>query len=228
MVDFEQYLRDVTQSFQEINYTRFVVNLVLTALLAGSLAWFYIRFGNAISNRKRFARNFLPLALTTMLIITIVKSSIALSLGLVGALSIVRFRSAIKDPEELTFLFFTIGIGLAAGADQMPIGVVAFVLILGVLFIQALLTRKGILESRDNMHVNIRTTHKDLKGITEALSKVFPFVELKRVDETPTGMAITFVVETNSVDQIETAKSALISLDSNIIISFIEQRNIAL
>ena len=47
-----------------------------------------------------------------MLIITVVKTSLALSLGLVGALSIVRFRSAIKDPEELLYLFFSIAIGI--------------------------------------------------------------------------------------------------------------------
>ena len=53
-----------------------------------------------------------------MIIITIVKSSLALSLGLVGALSIVRFRTAIKDPEELSFLFISIAIGLGMGANQ--------------------------------------------------------------------------------------------------------------
>ena len=56
-----------------------------------------------------------------MIIITIVKSSIALSLGLVGALSIVRFRAAIKEPEELTFLFICIAIGVGLGAGQRNI-----------------------------------------------------------------------------------------------------------
>ena len=50
--------------------------------------------------------------------ISVVKSSLALSLGLVGALSIVRFRAAIKDPEELVYLFFCIAIGLTLGADR--------------------------------------------------------------------------------------------------------------
>ena len=50
--------------------------------------------------------------MTTMLIISIVKSSLALSLGLVGALSIIRFRAAIKEPEELAYLFLAIGISI--------------------------------------------------------------------------------------------------------------------
>jgi len=48
--------------------------------------------------------------MTTMLVISIVKSSLALSLGLVGALSIVRFRSAIKEPEELVYIFLSMAI----------------------------------------------------------------------------------------------------------------------
>ena len=55
------------------------------------------------SDRSLFSKNFIFISLTTMLIITIIKSSLALSLGLVGALSIIRFRTAIKEPEELMF-----------------------------------------------------------------------------------------------------------------------------
>lgn len=64
------------------------------------------------------ARVFPLLTIITISIITVVKSSLALSLGLVGALSIVRFRAAIKDPEELVYLFLCIGIGLSLGAAQ--------------------------------------------------------------------------------------------------------------
>jgi len=93
MLKFEQYLEQFTNT---INLTDFFIGFLLTALLATLIRWFYIRYGEAVSNRTRVANNFLPLALVTMLIITIVKSSLALSLGLVGALSIVRFRAAIK------------------------------------------------------------------------------------------------------------------------------------
>ncbi|MCB0644609.1 MAG: DUF4956 domain-containing protein, partial [Phaeodactylibacter sp.] len=98
----DKYLVEFTNN---IPFDEFLLNILLTAVLAGLLRLFYIHFGTTLANRRRFANNFLPLALGTFLIIMIVKSSIALSLGLVGALSIVRFRAAIKDPEELTFLF---------------------------------------------------------------------------------------------------------------------------
>src|SRR4051794_22120745 len=106
-----------TQSAQ-IPLNEFILNLILTALLAFILGQVYVKFASALSNRDLFARNFVVLAMTTMLIISIVKSSLALSLGLVGALSIVRFRAAIKEPEELAYLFLAISVGLGFGASQ--------------------------------------------------------------------------------------------------------------
>jgi uncharacterized membrane protein YhiD involved in acid resistance len=69
------------------------------------------------------------LTAVTVLIIIVVKSSLALSLGLVGALSIVRFRAAIKSPEELVYLFFCIGIGVALGAEQRLLALVAMIVV---------------------------------------------------------------------------------------------------
>ena len=101
---------------------KLVISLALAAVLGSILGQVYIRFGHSLSNRKLFARNFLVLVVTTTLIISIVRSSLALSLGLVGALSIVRFRAAIKEPEELAFLFLAISIGLGLGAGQAKSG----------------------------------------------------------------------------------------------------------
>ena len=128
----EKYIAEFNNN---IPLDEFLLNLIIIAILVSALRIFYIRYGNAISNRRKFAANFLPLALATMLIIMIVKSSIALSLGLVGALSIVRFRAAIKDPEELTYLFFVIGLGLAGGANQPILAIVAFFSIIVLLFL---------------------------------------------------------------------------------------------
>src|SRR5687767_5145006 len=104
----------------------FLLNLALAGLLAHLLGLLYVRYGGALSNRRQFASNFLLTTMTTMLVISIVKSSLALSLGMVGALSIVRFRAAIKEPEELAYLFLAIGLGLGFGADQRLITVAAF------------------------------------------------------------------------------------------------------
>jgi uncharacterized membrane protein YhiD involved in acid resistance len=69
------------------------------------------------------------LTLVTVAIIFVVKSSLALSLGLVGALSIVRFRAAIKTPEELVYLFLCIGIGIALGAEHRLLAVMTVLVV---------------------------------------------------------------------------------------------------
>ena len=82
-----------------LSLTTLATNLLLCIVLSSALAWFYTRYGRSLSNRARFAQTLPGLALTTVVIISVIKSSLALSLGLVGALSIVRFRTAIKEPE---------------------------------------------------------------------------------------------------------------------------------
>ena len=123
---FKQFL--VTESPQ-IPLLGFSVNLIAAGLVSSLLGFIYIRYGNSLSNRKSFSKNLILISVTTMVIITIVKSSLALSLGLVGALSIVRFRAAIKEPEELAYLFMAIAIGLGFGADQAATILTAFVII---------------------------------------------------------------------------------------------------
>lgn len=110
-----------------------LINLAIGTGLSLLLRWHFRRFGSTLSNRDEFAQVFPFILLTTVLVITVVKSSLALSLGLVGALSIVRFRTPIKEPEELAYLFVAIAIGLGLGADQAVLTVVAALAILGIM-----------------------------------------------------------------------------------------------
>lgn len=106
-----------------ISLISITINIVLSAILCTILSTFYIKFGSSLTNRSHLAKSFIMIGVTTTLIITVVKASLALSLGLVGALSIVRFRAAIKEPEELVYLFLIIAIGLAYGANQFIPGI---------------------------------------------------------------------------------------------------------
>ena len=88
----------------------------------------YIKYGKSLNNREYFANTFILLTITTAAVIIIVKYSLALSLGLVGALSIVRFRAAIKEPEELVYLFLAIALGISFGANQPAIAIVLLII----------------------------------------------------------------------------------------------------
>ena len=93
-----------------------LLHLGIAIALGHVLSWHYVRFAHVLSNKRKFARIFVFIAATTFLMITVVKRSLALSLGLVGALSIIRFRTPIKEPEELAYLFLAIAIGVGLGA----------------------------------------------------------------------------------------------------------------
>jgi uncharacterized membrane protein YhiD involved in acid resistance len=202
----EKYLAEFSNN---VPLDEFLLNILVTALLALILRAYFIRFSQVVSNRRRFGNNFMPLALGTLLIIMIVKSSIALSLGLVGALSIVRFRAAIKDPEELTFLFLAIGIGLAGGANQPILAVVAIVLILALLFLHRLITKRETSRRSDLMFVNIQTKKNDLEGITGILTDVCSFVELKRMDSSAEQMHLSFLCKMEGLDQLASLRQRL-------------------
>ena len=108
-------------------------------LLLGAAMSLYVRFlyrqcGSSPSDADSITRIFPLLTMVTIGVIAVVKSSMALSLGLVGALSIVRFRSAIKEPEELVYLFLCIGIGLALGAGQPLLAVILVIVVSLVVF----------------------------------------------------------------------------------------------
>jgi uncharacterized membrane protein YhiD involved in acid resistance len=121
------------------------VRCTLNMLLGGALAIYirelYRRFGFSISNRDAFSSIFPILTMVTVAIIFVVKSSLALSLGLVGALSIVRFRAAIKSPEELVYLFLCIGVGIALGAEHRLLALMTVLVISAFIFGRHLLSR---------------------------------------------------------------------------------------
>ena len=95
---FEEFF---SSQADNLSLTTFAINLLLAVLASYILGLVYIHWGTSLSNRRKFSANFMLMTITTTFIILVVRSSIALSLGLVGALSIVRFRAAIKEPEEL-------------------------------------------------------------------------------------------------------------------------------
>ena len=125
-----------------LSLSAFITSVILSFLLSLLLSKIYRRYSNGFSNPESLARILPILSIGTTIIIAVVKSSLALSLGLVGALSIVRFRTPIKEPEELTYIFLTIGIGLATGASQYSIAIIGLALTIIFIIINRRLTYK--------------------------------------------------------------------------------------
>lgn len=177
----------------QIDIPSFILSLICAVILSFFVQLFYIRYSSSLSNRKEFSKNFVILAVTTCIVIMIVKSSLALSLGLVGALSIVRFRAAIKEPEELVYLFLIIAIGLGCGANQLVITSVgiAFSLILIVIYSGYMKKSKKDIEDIINLGIIINDKISDIQ-INELIndikenSKELKFISMSRTDENTT------------------------------------------
>lgn len=125
-----------------------LITIVVALAVASALA-LYIFFAYRVVTRKTFySKNFnISLAgitvITAALILTM-QSSVVLSLGMVGALSIVRFRTAIKDPLDLMFLFWSISVGIICGAGLAQVAVIlSVVLTLGILILDQLPVAKA-------------------------------------------------------------------------------------
>ncbi|MDP6443332.1 MAG: DUF4956 domain-containing protein [Pirellulaceae bacterium] len=125
--NFQKIIEDLGQSVViDTSMVELGVMLLVGGILSLYLGFLYRMCSATASDPSSITRIFPLLTLITTGVILVVKSSLTLSLGLVGALSIVRFRSAIKEPEELVYLFLCIAIGLSLGASQ-PLLAVALV-----------------------------------------------------------------------------------------------------
>tara|TARA_Y100000768_G_scaffold387361_1_gene378399 strand:- start:1355 stop:2038 length:684 start_codon:yes stop_codon:yes gene_type:complete len=163
----------------EIDFGNFILALALSAILSYVIKLTYLSSSKTLSNKKYFSDNFIALTMVTCLIITIIKFSIALSLGLVGALSIVRFRAAIKEPEELVYLFFCISIGLACGANQFIISIISTLIICVILYLMSKYSKKGINLPNQILNLKINKKDKDILPIINKIKNNFDYISLK-------------------------------------------------
>ena len=186
-----------------------LVNLGLVLILGQILVWHYLRFSPVLSNKRKFSRVFVFVAATTMLVIAVVQSSLALSLGLVGALSIIRFRTPIKEPEELAYLFLSIGLGLGLGANQRLVTLAAFIVILGYMALislgrtgalppRLLVHLSGTLEARESGQNAETVLREVLRRAEEGAARV----DLRRIDSEGASFNATLVLDLERAEEV--------------------------
>jgi len=220
----QSFLSELTDKFGTGEYLLidFLINIFITIILAYIIGLVYSKYGNSLSNRKKLTQTFVLIAVTVMLVISIVKSSLALSLGLVGALSIVRFRTAIKEPEELVYFFIAIAIGLGMGANQRVVTLIGAIIVILYIVIQNFNSNSKVIQQ--NLILTISNTSEkslDESKVIELLKKHCSRVDLRRLDEIKNTTELSLNVEFNSVDSIINAKSDLKSI-GDVQFSFIE------
>jgi len=189
-----------------LNLDNFIYNLIISAILSFIVQLFYLKFSSTLSNRLDFSKNFVVLGIATTIVITIVKSSLALSLGLVGALSIVRFRAAIKEPEELVYLFLIISIGLGCGAGQIKIITVGTIFSLIVIFLYNLFYKNKKIDISELLNLAISknkyVSEKEVNDIVEFIKKNSISVDLISISKSKEETTLNFDINVKDIKKI--------------------------
>ena len=176
--------KSVLNSFSQYNVPKLAL---LVALLVGIVIYcVYRRFYTGVVYSRSFAVTLVGMCVLTCMVTLAISTNIVISLGMVGALSIVRYRTAVKDPMDLLYLFWAITSGIAAGAGMYLLVVVAGAVMIGMLAL--------FYSHQDKGRVYIAVIHyaSDAVGddITRAFGRTKFFVKSKTMRGDHVEMAV--------------------------------------
>ncbi len=183
------------------------LGIIFSSLVAGFFVrYIYTRYSQSISSKSSYGNTLLMVTLCVAGLIAVVKSSLALSLGLVGALSVIRFRTAVKEPYTLAFILFAVCIGISIGASQF---IFAILILLTGSFIaffsyfRSTETNSKFLKNNDIDTLTITAIKQEniMKAISEISEKVSIY-NLKNITNnvnSETVATIGIVIDSNSI-----------------------------
>ena len=213
-----------------LSLTSLVINLIIGALISVVLKYHYKKFGSTLTNREEFGSIFPFILLTTVLVISIVKSSLALSLGLVGALSIVRFRTPIKEPEELAYLFISIAAGLGLGANQTIPTVLSIVIILAIMSVVKLgkntNKEKNMFITIEHNHTSGKTADNIINNFNKIIENEVGRYDLRRLDVRKETIDATYLININNMTALENIVKKFQDLYPGISITYLDQNQV--
>ena len=132
------------QEFSAISMGNVLLSITLSFLLSLFIVFIYRSTYAGVNYSSNFAGCLMMIPMVTTLVILVISSNMVLSLGMVGALSIVRFRTAVKDPLDLAFLFWSISVGIICGAGLAQVAVILSVIItVGILVLDQMPVAKA-------------------------------------------------------------------------------------
>lgn len=193
-------------SYADLSTAKIMTTLLITFLVAVYIFFVYKMITKSAFYFKSFNVSMAIISVVTAGIILAMQSSIVISLGMVGALSIVRFRTAIKDPMDLLFLFWSIGTGIICGAGLYKIAIILAVFVTaGLLILDMLPVRL----SPYLLIINADTKEVE-EQINDAVKKLAGAYKLKSKNITKDGMDLILEVragkEKELIDKISEMK----------------------
>ena len=208
---------------QQLDIVTVLVNFLICMIMSFALRRFYLSRSYSLTGKNHIGSIIPILSAIVFLVILIVKSSLALSLGLVGALSIVRFRTPVKEPEELVYLFFAIAIGLGYAAGQVVVTTVIVTLIMIMIYFW--LSNRDISRTLEyNMIITWEKEDIKFNDLISNISDYLASVKLIRIDHhSPNSTAVLLVSLKDNFDT-DDLLQCLRVIDGSVKVSFYESK----
>ena len=128
----EEQLMDAVGTMLTYSYQEMVINIVLAALLGFVMAYVYRDTHKGLSYSQSFTQTILFVSVIVAIVMMVIGSSLARAFALVGALSIIRFRTVVKDTRDIAFIFFSLAVGMAAGTSNYFLALLSTTFVSGI------------------------------------------------------------------------------------------------
>ena len=182
------------ENVSEFSVLDTVLGLAVSLVIGLFIFLIYKKTLTGVMYSSGFALTLVGLSLVTTLVIMAVTSNVVLSLGMVGALSIIRFRTAIKEPVEIVFLFWSLAVGIVIGAGMIPLAIIGSAII-GVILL--LFANRKIRKQPYILVVSCKDEAAEQR-ITEILAKAVEYYTVK--SKTVNAAGIEFTAELRTKD----------------------------
>ena len=183
----DNFLSGFSLSTQNLTLPNVLISLGIAFLLGMVIYFIYKKTYRGVLYSHSFNLSLIMLSMVTTLVIMCISSAPALSLGMVGALSIVRFRTAVKDPMDTVYMFWAIAVGITVGANFILFSIIGTLVIAVILLVLSFTSN----QTGQNYLLVVHSDDRYAKEVTNAVNKMVPRYRLKSKTATRNGVEMT-------------------------------------
>ena len=183
----DNFLSGFSLSTQNLTLPNVLISLGIAFVLGMVIYFIYKKTYRGVLYSHSFNLSLVMLSMVTTLVIMCISSAPALSLGMVGALSIVRFRTAVKDPMDTVYMFWAIAVGITVGANFILFSIIGTLVIAVILLVLSFTSN----QTGQNYLLVVHYDDRYAKEVTNAVNKMVPRYRLKSKTATRNGVEMT-------------------------------------
>lgn len=191
----KKYIMNYMAQQKTIEPVQLIFNMTVALVLGMVIFITYRLTYSGAAYSKKFNASLMMMTLVTTVVMTVISNNIALSLGMVGALSIIRFRTAIKDPRDTTFIFWCIAVGICCGISFYTVAAI------GSLYIFAVMLILGRVHTVEKRLLLIRAERAVEKNIESVVYLYFKKIELQAKNTTGDEVEYIYVLSNRTLLQ---------------------------